>query len=90
MTLPGNVGDRLAHGDQAAVVARRASHLSEAGVLPHWHVMVSATVNERVKYRAHEWEDAISCLAQSTRQNRQPLLRQQLAGSDALTTLCNI
>ena len=49
MTLPGNVGDRLAHGDQAAVVARRASHLSEAGVLPHWHVMVAATVNERVK-----------------------------------------
>ena len=38
MTRWGNVervGDRLAHGDQAAGVARRASHFSEAEVLPH-------------------------------------------------------
>ena len=44
MTSPERVWDRLAHGDKAAVVARRASHFSEAEVLPHGRVAMAVAV----------------------------------------------
>ena len=39
MTAPEGVGDGLAHGDEAAVVARRPRHLTEARVLPQGRVV---------------------------------------------------
>ena len=43
MTAPEGVGDGLAHGDEAAVVARRPGHLAEARVLPQGRMVHVST-----------------------------------------------
>ena len=54
MTAPESVGDGLAHGDEAAVVARRPRHLTEARVLPQGRMLGCVSI-DILNFGARDW-----------------------------------